>query len=258
MRTLSSALERPSRTLERPNTRPNLHIIDSPGRLFLRRFGKLRFSSIEKRDLIKSWFVISLAFSIAMAGLNFNSTFAILMIVSAITVGLGFLLHELAHKAVAVHFGLWAEYRSFDTMLLLSLFASFFGVLFAAPGAVYITSKGNQKNYQENYPENFQENQQDLPHPADIIISVDKNGKISSAGPLTNFVLSTLFLGLALAVPLISQVALWGAQINAWLGLFNMIPILNFDGSKIWPWNKGVFASMVGIGVGLMIAISAM
>lgn len=212
------------------------HFIDAPGRTFLKNLSKLRFSPIEKRDLIKSWFAISLAFSIALAGVSFNGTFALLMAVSAITVGLGFLLHELAHKAVAVHFGLWAEYRSFDTMLLLSLIGSLFGFLFAAPGAVFIT--GKNKEY--------------------CLIPADKNGKISAAGPLMNFMLAVCFLGIAFAFPAMTKLALWGAQINAWLGLFNMIPILNFDGSKIWPWSKPVFASMVAIGAGLMIAIGAL
>lgn len=208
--------------------------IDSPGRRFLGRLSRLRFSPIEKHDLLKSWFVISLAFSIALSGLKVNLAFVVLMIVSGITVGLGFLLHELAHKAVAVHFGLWAEYRSFDTMLLLSLIVSLFGILFAAPGAVFITSRNHEG----------------------WLIPVDKNGKISAAGPLMNFILAVLFLGTALILPGIAKLALWGAQINAWLGLFNMIPILNFDGSKIWPWSKAIFMSMAAIGVGLMVIIN--
>lgn len=208
--------------------------IDQSGRRFLSRLSKLRFSNVEKRDLIKSWFVISLAFSIALSGLKVDLSFVVLMIVSAITVGLGFLLHELSHKAVAVHFGLWAEYRSFDTMLMLSLIAALFGVLFAAPGAVFITSRDQAGSF----------------------IPVDKNGKISAAGPLMNFILAVLFLVMALLLPGIAKLSLWGAQINAWLGLFNLIPILNFDGSKIWPWSKAVFSSMVAIGVGLMVTIN--
>ncbi len=196
---------------------------------------KLRFSYVEKRDLLKSWFVVSLAFSLAMGGFGkIDTQFALLILVAAITVGLGFLLHELGHKAVAVHYGLWAEYRAFDNMLLLSLFLGIFGFVFAAPGAVFISG---------TTPENW-------------YIPVGRNGKISAAGPLVNYILAFGFIGLALLVPMLSTIALFGAQINAWLGLFNMIPFLNFDGSKIWPWNKAVYVSMLIVGVGLMVGIT--
>lgn len=212
------------------------HVINTQGRRFLVRLSQLRFSPIEMRDLLKSWAIISLAFSIALSGLHINLLFFVLMAVSAVTVGLGFLLHELAHKAVAVHFGLWAEYRSFDTMLLVSLIASLFGILFAAPGAVFITPRTRGWG----------------------LIPVSTNGKISAAGPLMNFMLAVGFLALAITLPVLEQLALWGAQINAWLGLFNMIPILNLDGSKIWAWSKPVFWSLGAIGVGLMVAVSAL
>jgi len=196
---------------------------------------RLRFSHVEKRDLLKSWFVVSLAFSLAIGGFGtLNIKFALLILVAAITVGMGFLLHELGHKAVAVHYGLWAEYRSFDNMLLLSLVMGLFGFVFAAPGAVFISG---------TTPENW-------------YIPVGRNGKISVAGPLVNYVLALGFIGLALLVPYLSTIALFGAQINAWLGLFNMIPFLNFDGSKIWPWNKAVYVGMLLVGAGLMVGVS--
>lgn len=207
------------------------------GSRFLRGLCRLRFSPIERHDLLKSWFVISLAFSLAMGGsAGLDMKFLVLMIVAAVTVGTGFLLHELAHKAVAVHYGLWAEYRAFDNMLLLSLALSLFGFLFAAPGAVFITSRTP-----------------DMWH-----VPPDKNGKISAAGPLVNFALAAGFIGLGLALPVLKTFALFGAQINIWLGLFNMIPIFNFDGSKIWPWSKAVYLGMVIVGAGMMLLVSRM
>ena len=59
----------------------------------------MKFSPIEQRDLVKAWFVIALAFAIVFnGGIEFGADFSILILFSAITVGLGFLLHELAHK----------------------------------------------------------------------------------------------------------------------------------------------------------------
>ncbi len=64
-------------------------------------------------------------------------------------------------------------------------------------------------------------------------------GIVSLAGPLSNFVLAALF-GLpvrlasfwALPQPLILFFAI-AAQINIWLGLFNLIPLAPLDGSKV-------------------------
>ena len=64
------------------------------------------FSSIEATDLLKSLLAIGAAYAIAQAGLNiFSSKFMIYLIISIFTVGMGFLLHELAHKITAQKFG---------------------------------------------------------------------------------------------------------------------------------------------------------
>ena len=59
----------------------------------------LTSSDVEIKDISKAWFAISLAFGIVLGGLTvkFFTTF----IISAIAVGLGFLLHELSHKYFA-------------------------------------------------------------------------------------------------------------------------------------------------------------
>ena len=161
------------------------------------------------------------------SNLNFSLNFILAFILSALTVGVGFLLHELAHKFVAQKYRCWAEFRAFDQMLFLAILMSFFGVIFAAPGAVMISGHVNK----------------------------ERNGKISAAGPLTNFVLALLFLILA-TLPLhlfIKNIGSYGFIINAWLGLFNMIPFGNFDGVKILRWNKVVYGVMVAFGLALLL-----
>jgi len=49
-----------------------------------------------------------------MNGLKFNISFIIALFISLFTLGIGFLLHELAHKFVAQRYGCFAEFRSFD------------------------------------------------------------------------------------------------------------------------------------------------
>jgi Zn-dependent protease len=189
------------------------------------KLGKIRTSKIELIDLLKSWIAISLAFTIASTGLNFNINFLILMLISAFTVGIGFLLHEMAHKFVAQHYNCTAEFRSFDQMLIFAIVLSFIGFLFAAPGAVMISGRITRK----------------------------ENGIISAAGPLTNFALALVFLGLAYFSPVligaIGNIWVRGFQINLWLGLFNMIPFGNFDGIKIFRWNPSLWIGMVAFGV---------
>lgn len=177
----------------------------------------------ETRDIIKAWSAISIAFAILLSGqMAFDLGFLTSLLISAVTVGLGFLLHELAHRTLARSYGARAEFRSFDEMLVVAILMSFFGFILAAPGAVFIRGR----------------------------ISKDKYGKISAMGPVTNIVLAAAF---ALALFLASQIAIadfysnllhYGKTINAWLALFNMIPLGNFDGVKILMWNKAVYGVM--------------
>lgn len=177
--------------------------------------GRMRFSSIEKDHLLRAWLAISLAFAIAMVGFHFNLDFVMTLIISSVTVGAGFLLHELAHKFVAQHFGCFAEFRANMHMLLLAILISFTGFIFAAPGAVLISGHINNR----------------------------KNGIISAAGPATNIVLALFFLNFSLfSIPFLATIGSYGTTINAWLALFNMIPFGGLDGAKVLHWDKRVYA----------------
>ncbi|MBI5884715.1 site-2 protease family protein [archaeon] len=171
--------------------------------------------SIEAKHLVVSWLTISLAFAWAVGGFAF-STIWFYLPVMLLAVGTGFILHELAHKYVAMHFGAHAEYRMWVNGLILALFmALLLGVVFAAPGAVYIYG----------------------PH-----ITRKQNGLISIAGILTNIFIGSIFLLLGLAgfIPGISFLVM---QVNYFLALFNLIPIMPLDGSKVFAWNKGIWAA---------------
>jgi len=199
-----------------------MDILQQPKQIYI---GKINTSEREIRDLIKAWIAISIAFAVVLRnviGLSFYQVF----IVSAITVGTGFLLHELGHKIVAQRYGCFAEFRSFDQMLLLAILMSFFGFVFAAPGAVMIHGP----------------------------VGVRRNGKISAAGPIVNLALAIIFLWLLLMQPtgFLRVIAFYGFFINSWLALFNMIPIGNFDGKKVLRWNKKIYGAIVAIALGLM------
>jgi Zn-dependent protease len=196
---------------------------------FKSRNGKVQIhtSNKEFKDLFTAWLFVSFAFAIARTvekGITFASFFStdflIFMLISAVTVGLAFLLHELAHKIVAQRYKCWAEFRADLTMLGLGVLMSFLGVVFIAPGAVMIF--GN--------------------------IDYKQNGKISMAGPLTNIILAialTPLLFINFSSTIVRTIIDSGYLINAWLALFNMIPMWNFDGAKIYAWNRKIFYTMI-------------
>lgn len=174
----------------------------------------MRFSNKEFKELAKAWAAITLAFTILLTRGRVDAASA--LIISGVTVGAGFLLHELAHKLTAQYYNCWAEFRSDDKMLVFAVLSAFLGFIFAAPGAVYIRGR----------------------------ISVRQNGIISAAGPLTNIALAILFY---LSVPFTGAIGGYGAMINSFLALFNMIPIMNLDGAKVLRWNKAMFGVLIGI-----------
>jgi Zn-dependent protease len=188
--------------------------------------GKINTSETEIRDLIKAWIAISICFAILLKGdleLNFYYAF----IIASITVGTAFLLHEMGHKIVAQRYGCFAEFRSFDTMLILGLVMSLLGFIIIAPGAVMIYGP----------------------------VGVRRNGKISAAGPAVNLVLALLFLSMLMMHPtgIARVISFYGFLINSWLALFNLIPILNFDGKKVLIWNKTVYVIMAAISLSLLL-----
>ncbi len=177
-------------------------------------------------DITKAWLAISLAFAIVMQGLKFNISFLIAFLISAFTVGAGFIVHEFSHKIIAQKYRCWAEFRSDDKMLLFAMVFSLIGFVFAAPGAVMIRGHINKA----------------------------QNGKISAAGPASNLVVALVFLALFTTPnPWFKVIGMYGFRINTWLALFNMIPIGIFDGVKIWRWSKPAYLGLAAIAIAMMV-----
>lgn len=178
---------------------------------YSKKVGPFSTSNKELKDLFWAWIVISLAFTILLSGDQVSIIVIFYFLASAFTVGAGFLLHELAHKVVAQHYGCFAEFRASPRMLLVSLLSATMGFIFAAPGAVMISGYVDDR----------------------------KSGIISVVGPVTNLILAVLFI---MTSPILGGIANYGAMINGWLAFFNMIPIGVLDGAKVLRWNRAVFA----------------
>jgi Zn-dependent protease len=189
----------------------------------------LTFSRAEKHDLLVAWVLVSVAFGIVFRSDPTLGQFGIYMVVllSALTVGVGFLTHELAHKYVAQHYGKYAEFHASIPFLVLAVLMSFFGFVFAAPGAVVVSGYSTKR----------------------------ESGHIAVAGPLSNIVLALLVLPLYFLV----QGGFWGAVIqyffavNVMLALFNMIPLWVFDGAKILNWSKRWYFITLAMAIGLFV-----
>ena len=80
--------------------------------------------------------------------------------------------------------------------------------------------------------------------PGAMMIAGSPNGddivKISLAGPVTNIILSAGILGVAFAIypSTFALMLFFAAYINAFLSIFNLIPIGILDGYKIFSYNK--------------------
>ncbi len=181
----------------------------------------------EAIQILISVVAISFAFSLVLGEIGMLVTaplkFLAWVFFSLVTIGSGFILHEMAHKAVANHYGAQARFVMWTQGLAIMLILSIFGFLFAAPGAVYIYSNS---------------------------ISRKENGLISLAGPVTNIVIAVIFVALAFIAPISAfNMNLWalGAQINLILAIFNMLPMFPLDGSKVFAWSKLVWLSFMAI-----------
>ena len=185
----------------------------------------LTFSSRELRDLAVAWVALGVAFAIFFAGGGSRALSMLLdqglvrpLVVSLVTAGLGFLLHELAHKVVAVRFDQVAEFRADYGMLFLAVMSALVGFLFAAPGAVHHRGRLTEREH----------------------------GLIALAGPVTNGLLALAFApvylaGLVAGSPLLSLVGGRGVAINLFLAAFNLIPFGALDGRTVLDWSKTVF-----------------
>jgi Zn-dependent protease len=180
------------------------------------------FSPREVRDILIAWAALSLAFTIAYSG-GINGGAALFgggllqtFFVAFVAVGSGFVLHELMHKFTAERYGYWAEFRMWVMGIVLALITSTLGFIFAAPGATYIQATN---------------------------ISDRQNGIISLAGPATNVVIAFVFLLVGnVGTGIFVEIGFIGLNVNLFLALFNMLPLMPLDGAKVFRWSKPIWA----------------
>lgn len=187
----------------------------------------------ELRDLLISTLLLAVAFGIALSGgaqaFSEPGSLFIICLIAVVSVSLGFILHEMGHRFIARKFGCIAEYRMWPSGLIIALVSSLFGYVFAAPGAVMISSGTDSQGR--------------------ATLTQKKAGLISIAGPLMTISVAVAFILLNLAWP--TLLFSLGAYINSWLAVFNLIPFGPLDGAAVFKWNKMVWLAITALAVAL-------
>lgn len=181
----------------------------------------------ETAGIVLSWLAISISFSLSTL-FRYPDFFPYAFAIAATTAGVGFVLHELAHRTVARNYGYSATYEVWWWGIVACLAVALLtqgSLIFAALGAVYIAPRASsiypdERSFRRAY------------------------GMISAAGPSMNLLLALAFYALQGMGGYLTAIGAVGMQINLWLAAFNLIPVPPFDGSKIFAWSKVAWIAM--------------
>jgi Zn-dependent protease len=127
-----------------------------------------------------------------------------------------FLVHELAHKFVAIGYGYIAAFRISPIGALITAISILSPLKVIAPGAVNIYGSPNYRAY----------------------------ARVAAVGPLTNTVISAAFYAIAFALtafradPQLTHLSFTVARINALLAFFNLLPFGPLDGLKVLAYSR--------------------
>lgn len=189
------------------------------------------FSSDELRDI----FIAIVSLTIIFAYNGDLHQFADFLPSAFVVVVTSFLLHELAHKFVAMRYGVKAFFKLWPFGVIIGLILMLIPPLkVVAPGAVVIYPQrfGRWKRRFQKYSR-FTE------------ITIKEIGIIAAVGPLVNIILAFASWSLLqLAFPGNSFLG-YLVLINAWLAIVNLVPINPLDGAKIFTWKPWFWLVMI-------------
>lgn len=193
------------------------------------RLWRFRSSTREAEHLaLATMLVVGVGLSLDFAS-NTNLDY-LLLAVSTTAFTFSFLLHEMAHKVVAQKYGLWAEFRLITMGAILTAVSIVLPLKFISPGAVIMSGAADQRTM----------------------------GKTAIAGPATNIVLATVFSSIIAGFPNYASGLGVVAWFNAWIAVINLIPFGIFDGTKVFVWNKAVWALTFGMSAALTAVLTIM
>ncbi|MHA1972423.1 MAG: M50 family metallopeptidase [Candidatus Hodarchaeales archaeon] len=154
------------------------------------------------------------------------------LIIYLLVLGVSFFTHELFHKFTAIHFGAKAYFRLSKEGLFITLLSVLIGMPILAVGAVFWWGEATA--------------------------SPGIRGRVSAAGPISNLILTGIFLIIeGIGIFMLSTelymlgFSLWfigstGVWLNVFLGFFNLLPIGVLDGAKVLAWDPKIWISLIG------------
>lgn len=179
--------------------------------------------------------------SCIVAGVTFSMIYPLagwlgppLLIFVVAAVVASFLAHEIAHKLEALRQGFWARFRLNLFGSIISLVSILLPIKFIAPGAVVIFGHITQRSV----------------------------ARIAAVGPIVNLVVAAVLLPtIYIAYTLLnlldassSTALMLVGQLNALMGLINLIPFSPLDGLKIITTSLRAWASYMAVAVILYLA----
>ena len=177
---------------------------------------KFYFSRDEIKDLLIGMVLVTLVgISIFRNNIFSNPPWAIILL--AIILMSSFLLHEIAHKSIAIKNHLKAEFRINSFGAILTLISVISPLKIIAPGAVMIHGATDKTTL----------------------------GRIALAGPLTNIAIAVIFITISLATNptnTLYSIIRTSVALNGLLAAFNLLPFGMLDGKKVISWDKKIWA----------------
>ena len=155
---------------------------------------------------------LEMSFSALTIGAAFAMISPLPPIMTLVVVSYSIFLHEYAHKAVAKLYGTHGDFRIWKEGFLFLLATSLLTagkLIFAAPGSVFIEKKLRKKTA----------------------------AYIALAGPLMNLALAIIILGAT-----DRQLAILNYQVNMTLALFNLVPVADMDGEKVYRFSSKIWS----------------
>lgn len=193
----------------------------------------------ELRDLIVSTIALGFAFTLAIFGGSDKFSYVLeprfisAFLLTTVIVGLSLVAKEMSQKGTARALESHATYEMWSPGIIISILSSFLGIVFAAVGGMRLASEYTERagRWQIN-------------------LSPKQMGIIASIGPLMSLSIGMSLLMLSPVLPtfgLERNIYFIGAEINALIALFSMVPFGPVDGNKVLRWNITIWLFIAGM-----------
>jgi len=205
-----------------------------------KRYGKLERS--EKIGLLLTIIVLGFIFSFREWGtekFDYSSGLWNFFIVT-ILVAIAFLVHEVAHRTIALWLGYKSTYKVWLVGLVAGLIVAFVSngrLLFLATGGLLIAHLEIHRLGKGYYE-----------------LNMKHLGWIAMSGPIANMIFAAILKGVHsfMPLPIIQKLMI----INIWIALFDMLPIPPFNGSKTFFGSRFIYIFVVAALVGCALLLT--